>query len=116
MKKLILFLFLTVNILAFSRTTVNWNVEKSYNNKITVTCELRGDIFHTFNVDVQPFSTSLLAEGKDMDLYTGIILKVEKELPYSDDVAYYKCYLEKDFEVLTTFYFKVRNELIIEKM
>lgn len=115
-KKIVLLLFFLINISSFSDTTISWNVEKSNNNKIVVTCNLSGDIYHTFYVDIQPFSGPVLADGQDYDFSTGIILKVEKELPYSDDIAYYKCYLEKNYKTLATFHFRVKNILVIEEV
>lgn len=115
MKKIILFLFLTINILTFSRTTVSWNVEESYDNNITVTCQLRGDIYASLSTEVEPFNLSF-CDGEDYNLPYGIKLVVRRDSPYGNEVAFYECYLEKDFEKLATFYFKVRNELIIEEM
>ena len=79
MKKLILSIFFIFTILTYADTSVRWNVEESYNSgRITVTCSLRGDIYHTFRVEVEPFGTGILSDGQDYDYSNGIKMKVEK--------------------------------------
>lgn len=114
MKKITLFFLLIINIYTFSKTNVTWNVEKGIShNEIEVTCNLFGDLYKTFNVNVTPFN-SPFSDGSDSDYSSEITMKVEKQLPYDDEVAYYEAYLEKNYEKLASFEFKVRNVLIIE--
>lgn len=117
MKKLLLGMFLIFNILSYADTSVRWNVEESYNSgRIIVTCSLRGDIYHTFRVEVEPFGTGILSDGQAYDYSNDIKMKVEKQFSPNKKVADYKCTLEKDYKTLVTFYFRAKNVIVIESM
>lgn len=116
MKKLILTLFILINSFVFARTKVEWNVEEGLNfGEFVVTCDLYGSINHTFEVEIQPFE-DMFSDGEDYDYSSEIEMKVEKEFNSNEEVAYYKCTLERNYEELNTFYFQIKNVMIIETM
>lgn len=111
MKK-ILIIFLLLSSIAFSETRVNWSVNRTpYPDKFRVECDLTGDIFSFFSVEIEPFSDySISSNGEDYDIPSEIKLRVEKQpLNSNDETAYYVCYLEKDFETLLTYRFKIER-------
>jgi hypothetical protein len=114
MKKIILSFFLLRN-LCFADTYINWKVEKTYNNDINVSCDLSGDIRAYFDVNVSPFK-NYSSDGEDYNLRYDLSLKVEKDYTSRGDIAYYTCYLKKDYETLASYQFKVERVLIIEGM
>lgn len=94
-----------------------WDVKESHNHeKIIVTCSLTGDIFYTFRVEVKPFDSIAMSSGEDYDFSSEITMKVEKEFSPNKNVANYKCTLEKDLKELVTFYFRVKNIMVIERI